>query len=257
MEKTGDALIGYTGFVGSNILAQRPFDLLYNSKNIEEIQNKNFDLVVCAGAPGIKWIANKNPGLDMDSINNLISNLKAVKCKKLVLISTIDIYPQPLTGYNEDSTVDNSKLTAYGRHRHLLEQFIQDTFDSLIIRLPAIYGQGLKKNVIFDLLNNVPVTLNPHSKLQFYWLNYIWSDIQKALSNNLKSLNLATEPIELNYLAKEVFGLALLGDGGGKPPAHYDMHTKYGKLWGTNQPYLYLRDKILEDLKVFKKTAPP
>ncbi|MFI5206247.1 MAG: pyridine nucleotide transhydrogenase, partial [Candidatus Paceibacterales bacterium] len=72
----GDALIGYTGFVGSNILAQRPFDLLYNSKNISDIANKNFNTVVCAGAPGTKWIANKNPEADLANIQNLINNLK-------------------------------------------------------------------------------------------------------------------------------------------------------------------------------------
>ncbi|MEG2500937.1 MAG: NAD(P)-dependent oxidoreductase, partial [Oscillospiraceae bacterium] len=30
------ALVGYTGFVGSNIAAAHPFDGLYNSKNIKE-----------------------------------------------------------------------------------------------------------------------------------------------------------------------------------------------------------------------------
>jgi hypothetical protein len=254
MQNKGDALIGYTGFVGSNILAQRPFNLLYNSKNIAEIQGKNFDTVVCAGAPGTKWIANKNPEADLASIQSLINNLKTIKCNKFVLISTIDVYPQPLTGYDEDSAIDDDKLTPYGRHRHLLEQFVQDTFDSLIIRLPGIYGQGLKKNVIFDLLNKVPVTINPQSQLQFYWLKYIWADIQKALDNNLKVLNFAVEPVELEQIAKEVFGISIKGNED-KPPAQYDMRTKYASLWAMGTPYLYSKDDILKHLKTFKKTA--
>ena len=250
MEKSGDALIGYTGFVGSNILAQRPFDLLYNSKNIEEIKNKNFNLVICAGAPGTKWIANKNPEADLASIQKLMDNLKTIKCNKFVLISTIDVYSQPLIGYDEDSSIDDSQLTAYGQHRHLLENFAEDNFDSLIIRLPGIYGHGLKKNVIFDLLNNIPVTVNPQSKLQFYWLNYIWADIQKALSNNLKVLNFAVEPIELKQIAKEVFGVSIEGNDN-KPPAQYDMRTKHASLWTMNIPYMYSKNKSLEDLKNF------
>ena len=43
-----NALIGYTGFVGMNILQQKPFMFLYNSKNIEEIKGKEFDLIVCS-----------------------------------------------------------------------------------------------------------------------------------------------------------------------------------------------------------------
>lgn len=31
-----NALVGYTGFVGSNLYAKGTFDRVYNSKNIEE-----------------------------------------------------------------------------------------------------------------------------------------------------------------------------------------------------------------------------
>ena len=57
-------LIGYTGFVGNNLAEQTEFDFVYNSKNIHEIQGKTFDIVYCAGMPGTKWIANKNPEKD-------------------------------------------------------------------------------------------------------------------------------------------------------------------------------------------------
>ena len=49
------AIIGNTGFVGSNLIRQRHFDAFYNSKNIE---TKSFDLVICAGVPAVKWLAN-------------------------------------------------------------------------------------------------------------------------------------------------------------------------------------------------------
>jgi len=38
------ALIGYTGFVGGNLLAQRGFDALFNSRNIEEIAGVRIDI---------------------------------------------------------------------------------------------------------------------------------------------------------------------------------------------------------------------
>ena len=55
------ALIGYTGFVGSNLLRQRPFDACFNSSNIDQIAGRSFDLVVCCGARAEKWKANADP----------------------------------------------------------------------------------------------------------------------------------------------------------------------------------------------------
>ena len=62
MNDTGEAssetaLIGYSGFVGGNLLRQRSFDACFNSSNIEAIAGRSFDLVVCAGAPAEKWKA--------------------------------------------------------------------------------------------------------------------------------------------------------------------------------------------------------
>jgi nucleoside-diphosphate-sugar epimerase len=249
----GDALIGYTGFVGSNILAQRPFDLLYNSKNIEDIQNREFNIVVCAGASGVKWWANKNPELDLASIQRLINCLKTAKANKFILISTIDVY-SPVNEVDEDTPINTEALQPYAQHRRMLEQFIADNFDSLIIRLPGIFGAGLKKNVIFDLLSGAEIRMNPQSQMQFYWLKHIWDDIAKGLENNLKILNIASEPIILKEIMSQVFGQTP-HDQSADPPIHYDMQTKYFKLWGMAEPYLYSQKQIIEDLKTFKKTA--
>ena len=53
------ALIGHTGFVGGNLRVARPFDVLVNSANVEELRGKSFDLVVCAGVRAEKWKANR------------------------------------------------------------------------------------------------------------------------------------------------------------------------------------------------------
>ena len=65
------ALIGYTGFVGGNLSAQRPFDALYNSSNIDDIAGRAFDLIVCAGARAEKWKANADPERDLANIESL------------------------------------------------------------------------------------------------------------------------------------------------------------------------------------------
>ena len=50
-----DALIGYTGFVGSNLEATHEFGAKFNSRNITEIEGQSFGHLVCAGAPAKKW----------------------------------------------------------------------------------------------------------------------------------------------------------------------------------------------------------
>src|SRR5438105_3993498 len=90
------ALIGFTGFVGGTIGKQAQFDDCYNSKNIEAIRGGNYDLIVCAAAPGIKWLANKEPEHDWASISSLIDHLKTVRTQSFILLSTIDVYPNPV-----------------------------------------------------------------------------------------------------------------------------------------------------------------
>ena len=248
-----DALIGYSGFVGSNILSRHKFNKLYDINNISEIEGKQFDLVVCAGAPGIKWKANKYPQKDRDNINYLIKNLAKVKTKKIILISTIDVYPN-VDKVNEDSKIDKSKLNFYGKHRRILEEFIESHFNSTIIRLPGLFGKGLKGNVIYDLLNKRYEYVPKNGIMQFYNLDYIWIDINIAIQNNLSVINLSTEPLSIKTITEEIFHLDInyISNRINKAQ-YYNMQTKHNYLWKSEIPYLYYKEHILRDLKLFIK----
>ncbi len=243
------ALIGYTGFVGGNILKQKKFDHLYNSKNIEDIQGRYFDLIVCSGAYGVKWEANKNPEKDSDSIEKLVYNLEKVKTKKFILISTVDIYPTP-SNVDEDTTIEINELLPYGKHRRILELFAESIFTTTIIRLPTIFGIGLRKNIIFDFINKSYTNINQNSVLQLYALSNIWDDICNAIIYNLKVINMATEPIAVTELAKEVFDMDFINDIS-EPAPNYDVRTKFGKFWGKDKEYLYSKNSVLNELKSF------
>ena len=103
------ALIGFSGFVGSTLLKQTQFSKLYRSTNIHEIENQEFDLVVCAGAPAQKWIANRDPCVDKSKIDKLINHLRTIKCKTFILISTVDVFKEPI-GVDEFTPIDESGL---------------------------------------------------------------------------------------------------------------------------------------------------
>lgn len=249
------ALIGSTGFVGGSIASQNQFTDYFHSKNIHGIRNKRYDLVVCAGAPGRKWEANQHPEEDLGSINNLIDNLSYVKTNHFVLISTIDVYPKPLF-VDETSTIHESQLQPYGRHRYMLEKFVASTFPKhTIVRLPALFGPGLKKNFIFDLMHGANLHLtNSESVFQFYDIRGIWKDIQIAVNNSIPLINFATEPIQVNELVQYVLGQDF-SNSTGAPPLTYDFHTIYGKFYNTPTKYIYSREDTLKRLKTFIQGA--
>ena len=99
-----NALIGFSGFVGSTLLKQTHFSALYRSTNIHEIENRNFDVVVCAGAPAQKWIANRDPADDRKKIDSLINHLGTIQCKTFILISTVDVFKEPI-GVDESTHI--------------------------------------------------------------------------------------------------------------------------------------------------------
>jgi nucleoside-diphosphate-sugar epimerase len=186
-----NALIGCSGFVGSTLLKQVPFDALYRSTNIGEIDRNSFDTVVCAAAPAQKWIANREPEADLQKIEELIVHIKTVQCKTFILISTVDVFKNPI-GVDEDTPIDEAGLHAYGLHRRLLEKFVESNFTNyLIVRLPGLVGPGLRKNIIFDFLNNNNIhAIESRGVFQFYPMVNLWSDIQLALSAGLKLVHL-------------------------------------------------------------------
>lgn len=155
-----DILVGFTGFVGSNIAAKHSFDYSFNSKNIQDAFGLEPDLCVYSGVRAEKFLANSDPEGDMAIINNAIENIKKINPKRLVLISTIDVYKNP-NGADEDVPVDTNGLLPYGLDRYLLEQWVSENIKNHhIVRLPGLFGKNLKKNFIYDLINIIPSMLN-------------------------------------------------------------------------------------------------
>jgi hypothetical protein len=247
-------LIGYTGFVGSNIDAKGAFDDKYNTSNINDIAGKEYDLLVSAANRAEMWRINQEPEKDLAEINEFIDHLKTAKTKKLVLISTVGVYKN-FVSVNEDTPIETEGLLPYGVNRYYLEQFARDNFDTLIIRLPGLFGPGLKKNVIFDLLhdNNID-RIHRGGVYQYYNLENLWKDIQIALDNNLKLVNFAAEPVQTDELAKECFGIDFTNEPEGVAPAKFDMHTKYAEVFGGKGNYMYSKRQEIEDIKTFVKS---
>lgn len=156
-----NVLVGYTGFVGSNIYDNGTFDAVFNSKNIEEAYELQPDLLVYAGLRAEKYLANNAPEKDYELIVQAQENIKKIAPKKLVLISTIDVFKSPNL-VDEASEIDTEDLHAYGLNRYKLECWVRENYaDALIIRLPGLYGKNIKKNFIYDYIKRIPFMLRP------------------------------------------------------------------------------------------------
>lgn len=154
-----DALVGYTGFVGGNLARSHSFNAQYNSKNIAEAFGNAPELLIYAGMRAEKYLANSDPDADFALVEEAFANIQKIAPKNLVLISTVDVYQFPMS-VDENSPIQTEGLQAYGYHRYRLEQMVRNAYpEALIVRLPGLFGKGIKKNFIYDLMSVVPFML--------------------------------------------------------------------------------------------------
>lgn len=251
-----NALIGASGFVGSTLLRQTRFDALYRSTNIAEIDGQCFDTVVCAAAPAQKWIANREPEADRRNIDALIAHLDTLQCRRFVLVSTVDVFREPL-GVDEDSAVDEADLHPYGLHRRLLERFCAQRFERcLVVRLPGLVGPGLRKNAIFDFLNDNNLhAIDARGVFQFYPMVNLWADLQRALEAGLSLLHLAGEPVSVADVAREGFGRSF-DHQLASPPVRYDLRSRHAALFGGQGVYAYSRRETMLAIRAYAQSEP-
>lgn len=298
-------LVGYSGFVGSNLCSKEQFDGLYDAKNVEESYGTNPEILVYSGVPAQKFMANKFPEEDFKVIEGAIENIKKINPKKIVLISTIDVYKEPID-VDEDFEISTEDLQPYGKNRYYLEQWVKENFENyLIVHLPGLYGKNIKKNFIYDLINVIPSMLkeekyleliniddfiekyyqnqengfyklieineeernelkkyfnkigfsalnftDSRGKFQFYNLGFLWGHIQKALENDIKILNLATEPVEVSEIYEYIKNEKFVNEITNNIP-NYNYKTKYDYLFSGKNGYIHNKEFVLEDIKKF------
>lgn len=252
--KVRSALIGCTGFVGSNLAEQSVFTDLFNSKNFEAMCGQHFDTLVCAGVSAVKWKANKDPEADWAGIEQLLDVLKTVTADRFILISTIDVYATT-RGLDESFDCSSVENHAYGRHRLAVEAFCQTKFaNCFVVRLSGLFGANLKKNVIFDLLNdNCLEMINPASSIQYYDLKHLAADINRAVKADIRLINLFNEAVPSSEIIERFFPGKTVGqDAVGE--VHYDLRTQHASIRGrADTPYLYSKDEVLADMELFIK----
>jgi nucleoside-diphosphate-sugar epimerase len=210
-----DALIGSTGFVGGHLTAQHGF-AGFNSRTVAQARGQAFDTLVCAAAPGSMFEANKFPDQDRARVEAVMQALDGVTARQMVLVSTIAV----LDGFaadGEDAAIWQ-ETTPYGVNRRALEVFCAGRFERcLVVRLPALFGDGLKKNFIFDILNPMPSMLGDAP------LQALGEALPPALSALLPTLYVRDETLGMHVIDRAAL------DASGQRAAFDEAVTALGK----------------------------
>jgi hypothetical protein len=243
-------LIGNTGLVGSTLCGDITFNLKFNSSNLHEFIEKvvDGDELYLSCLPATKWLVNKNVTKDFENMINIIDIIKTKKYSKVILISTIDVYNSSKLKSNEDVIPIINNLN-YGNNRYLFELLVKEfvkTNDLKIFRLPALFNKRIKKNILYDLINNNNLeSVNSNSSFQWYNLDNLHKDIE-ILSHqypNEMIFNLFTEPIEsmdiINLFPHNINKVSHLDT-----KIIYDFTTKFNKTGYHNT-----KEQVLTDIK--------
>ena len=243
------ALIGHTGFIGSFLKSSGGYTHFYNSTNIGDIGDEQFDVVVCAGTSAVKWQANAEPERDRQGILRLQENLARLRAGQFVLVSTVDVFQTPLH-VNENTPVNPEGLHPYGLHRYGLEVFVREHFQrSCVVRLPAMFGPGLKKNALYDLLHDNNIDKIPmNASFQWYNLRHLPHDLPRMA--DLPLVHMATEPVAMHAIVDRFFP-DKSGRGHTGKAANYDMQTIYAERFGGQGSYIADAETILAELGTF------
>jgi hypothetical protein len=241
-------LVGDTGLVGSVLRQSVNFDATFNSTNIHELpiiasMPGRVEELYLACLPATKWLVNQDPAKDLNNILSIVDVLSKVWASKVILISTIDIYQQTNTGADEANWTQFGSLS-YGANRLLFEALVRDTlaFNTCIVRLPAVFHPLIKKNILFDLLNDNNVEqINGNSSYQWYPLKRLWQDIQSIKDNDVT--NLFPPPIETLDIINKFFPNTEVASG---QRVLYDYCTD-----ATESGYWLSRDEVMQEMEAF------
>ena len=118
-------------------------------------------------------------------------------------------------------------------------------------------GHGLKKNIIYDLLNKNNIEkINPNSSFQWFNLDFLLSttNYAKELTNS-HILNVATEPVPTAIILNNWFNHIKDRLNWDQPKTGYDVRSIHGLCDGS---YIYSAEEILKlHLKPYIETQLP
>lgn len=243
-----DLLVGSTGFVGGNLLAKHTFAAECHSSDITAQYGTRPDLCVYAGVPAAMFLANADPEADLAVMRAARENIRQIAPKRLVLISSIAVLADSRGVYEDSPAQDTEGLPAYGKNRLQLERWVREDFpDALIVRLPALYGAGIRKNFLFDLHTITPAMLRPEKYSELAAKSPLVKSAYTLADNGFYKLNGTADPAALHaFFAANDFNALAFTDA----RSRYQFYN-LGRLWSD------MEAARAADVKLLHLCTPP
>lgn len=243
-----DLLVGSTGFVGGNLLAKHTFAAECHSSDITAQYGTRPDLCIYAGVPAAMFLANADPEADLAVMRAARENIRQIAPKRLVLISSIAVLADSRGVYEDSPAQDTEALPAYGKNRLQLERWVREDFpDALIVRLPALYGAGIRKNFLFDLHTITPAMLRPDKYSELAAKSPLVKSAYTLADNGFYKLNGTVDPAALRaFFAANDFNALAFTDA----RSRYQFYN-LGRLWSD------MEAARAADVKLLHLCTPP
>lgn len=243
-----DLLVGSTGFVGGNLLAKHTFAAECHSSDITAQYGTRPDLCVYAGVPAAMFLANADPEADLAVMRAARENIRQIAPKRLVLISSIAVLADSRGVYEDSPAQDTEGLPAYGKNRLQLERWVREDFpDALIVRLPALYGAGIRKNFLFDLHTITPAMLRPEKYSELAAKSPLVKSAYTLADNGFYKLNGTADSAALRaFFAANDFNALAFTDA----RSRYQFYN-LGRLWSD------MEAARAADVKLLHLCTPP
>lgn len=224
-------VIGCNGFVGSALcrfIAKTDNELTRIDRgNYNEFSNGEFDILINSATPSKRYWALNNPLADFKATVGLTAEIVYNwHYKKLVQISTISAKCQ----LNHP----------YGINKHLAEQLaLNSNQNNLVVRLGNLFGEGLNKGIIYDIIKGNPLFVSGDSRYSFIDVDKAAEIIfSKLAKNGIENVN-SRNTLSLKEIINE-FGINIkFGDG-------YECHPESGdnSYPDATEIFTYIRNNL-------------
>lgn len=196
------AIIGSRGMLGSDLVRylHRKFHVTpINKENYHIHVGSSFDIVINANGNSKRFWANKNPQDDFfASTVSVYQSIFDFPSELYIYISSPDVYENH-TGAQftkENEKIDPKNLQSYGFHKYLGELIVKKYKEKfLILRSSMILGTNLRKGPLYDIIHNIPISINLQTQLQLITTRAIAEVIGTLLENSVtcETINIGGE----------------------------------------------------------------
>ncbi len=187
-------ILGGKGMLGSDLVKflGKDFETTAIDKdNYKDYLGQKFDVLINANGNSRRFWANEHPLEDFEaSTVSVYKSFFDFSFKKYIYISSPDVYENPgdPESAKENQNISASHLSHYGFHKYLSERLVEHyAKDYLIIRPASLLGDGLKKGVVYDILNDAALFVAAESQIQFISTSEVVNTIQALITGGIKN----------------------------------------------------------------------